>query len=331
MKQVAIVNLNYNGQKYLEQFLPSVQQFSTNCEIWVADNASTDHSIDWLQQQTGVHVLTIPTNLGYAGGYNYALSKIKADYYVLLNSDVEVTPNWVEPIIAYMETNNDVAACQPHIKDYNKRDHFEYAGAAGGFMDFLGYPFSRGRIFDTCEEDTGQYITTIDVFWATGACFFVRADSFHQQGGFDDRFFAHMEEIDLCWRFLNQGKRIVCHAESEVYHVGGGTLHKSNPHKTFLNYRNNLMMIYKNLWGPELLKVILIRLVLDGVSSIRFVTAGAWVDVWAIIRAHFSFYGYIPELSKNKKRATTQARLYPHSIVWQYFVKGRKHFSQLPK
>lgn len=330
MKQVAIVILNYNGQKYLEKFLPSVQQHSGGCEIWVADNASTDSSIDWLQQQGGIHILKIPTNKGYAGGYNDALSRIQADYFVLLNSDVEVTPGWVEPVIQYMDAHPDVAACQPKIKDYNQRDYFEYAGAAGGYMDFLGYPYSRGRIFDTCEKDNGQYDTTVDVFWATGACFFVRSELFHQEGGFDARFFAHMEEIDLCWRFLNQGKRVVCCHESTVYHVGGGTLHKSNPRKTFLNYRNNLMMIYKNLWGFELWKVILARLILDGVSSIRFLTAGAWADIWAIVRAHFAFYGYIPELSKNKKRATTPVRLYPHSIVWQYFVKGRKFFSQLP-
>jgi len=330
MKQVAIVILNYNGQKYLEQFLPSVRRYSPNCEIWVADNASTDQSLTWLREMSDVHVLVIPDNKGYAGGYNYALSKIEADYYVLLNSDVEVTPNWVEPMLDYLEANPRVAACQPKIKDYHHRTHFEYAGAAGGYMDFLGYPYSRGRLFDTCEADLGQYDATVDVFWATGACLFVRATAFWEAKGFDERYFAHMEEIDLCWRLLNRNWRIVCCGDSEVYHVGGGTLHKSNPRKTFLNYRNNLMMIYKNMPIGQRVRVLLARLVLDGISSVRFMLAGAWPDVWAIVRAHFAFYRLVPRLNERGNRPPRQASLYRRSVVWEYFVKGKRKFSELP-
>lgn len=331
MKQVAIVILNFNGQKYLEKFLPSVREFSKDCEIWVADNASTDQSLAWLRRMPDVRVLVIPENKGYAGGYNYALAHIQADYFVLLNSDVEVTPNWITPVMDYMNSHAEVAACQPKIKDFHNRTRFEYAGAAGGYMDFLGYPYSRGRMFDTCEEDHGQYDVTVDVFWATGACLFIRADAFLESGGFDERFFAHMEEIDLCWRLLNRGWRIVCCGSSEVYHVGGGTLHKSNPRKTFLNYRNNLMMIYKNMPAGQTTKVILARLILDGISSIRFMVAGAWPDVGAIIRAHFAFYGLVPRLKKIKKRSDSRVQLYTRSVVWEYFVKGRKHFSDLPR
>ncbi|WP_373512349.1 glycosyltransferase family 2 protein [Persicitalea sp.] len=330
MKQVAIVILNYNGQKYLEQFLPSVRRFSPNCEIWVADNASTDQSLTWLEELPDVQVLIIPDNKGYAGGYNYALSKIEADYYVLLNSDVEVTPNWVEPMLDYLENNPGVAACQPKIKDFNHRTHFEYAGAAGGYMDFLGYPYSRGRLFDTCEADHGQYDATVDVFWATGACLFMRATAFWEAKGFDERYFAHMEEIDLCWRLLNRKWRIVCCGDSEVYHVGGGTLHKSNPRKTFLNYRNNLMMIYKNMPLGQRVRVLLARLVLDGISSVRFMMAGAWPDVWAIARAHFAFYRLVPHLNERGNRPPRQASLYRRSVVWEYFVKGKRRFSELP-
>lgn len=330
MKSVAIVILNYNGQKFLEKFLPIVREFSTGCQIWVADNASTDTSMAWLNNQSDVHTLIIPLNKGYAGGYNYALSRINADYFILLNSDVEVTANWVEPVIAYMEANPEVAACQPKIKDYNKRTHFEYAGAAGGYMDFLGYPYSRGRLFDTCEADTGQYDATVDVFWASGACFFIRSEAFHAAGGFDETFFAHMEEIDLCWRLINQGKRIACCGDSVVYHVGGGTLHKSNPRKTFLNYRNNLLMLYKNLPKGRRLSVLLIRLIMDGISSVRFMMAGAWPDVWEIVRAHFSFYWSIFGKMKYEKKTPYRASLYTHSVVWEYFVNGKRRYSDLP-
>jgi GT2 family glycosyltransferase len=332
MQQVAIVILNYNGKQYLQKFLPTVLTHSSGYEVWVADNASTDGSMDWLRQHhPEVHTLQITHNKGYAGGYNYALTAIQAEYYVLLNSDVEVTPGWIEPVIAYMRSDEKIGACQPKIRAFDLPTHFEYAGAAGGYMDYLGYPFCRGRIFDTREEDQGQYNDTEDIFWATGACLFVQAEAFHQAGGFDERFFAHMEEIDLCWRLLNMGYRITYCGYSTVYHVGGGTLHKSNPRKTFLNYRNNLIMLYKNLPIGRRWKTILMRLVLDGISSVRFMATGAWPDVWAIVQAHFAFYGMVPSISRDLQRTTYRAPLYYRSVVWEYFVNKRHTFPQLPQ
>lgn len=329
---VAIVILNYNGRHYLEKFLPTVLKHSEGYEIWVADNASTDQSLEWLESQyPSVKTLSISENKGYAGGYNQALSQIDAEYYVLLNSDIEVTPGWIEPVIAFMETDVNIAACQPKIRAYDLPTHFEYAGAAGGYMDYLGYPFCRGRIFDTREEDLGQYDDEIDVFWATGACLFVRSDAFHKVNGFDERFFAHMEEIDLCWRLLDLGFRITFCGKSVVYHVGGGTLHKSNPQKTFLNYRNNLIMLFKNLPVGRRKKTLFFRLILDGISSARFVASGAWPDVFAIIRAHFAFYAMMPKLIKERQQTTYRAPLYYRSIVWEYFVLGKHRFSELTR
>jgi GT2 family glycosyltransferase len=327
---VAIVILNYNGQHYLEKFLPKVIEHSDGHAIWIADNASTDHSLDWL----GLHypelnTLIITENKGYAGGYNDALKRIIADYYILLNSDIEVTENWIQPVITFMESDPQIAACQPKIRAYDLPTHFEYAGAAGGYMDYLGYPFCRGRIFDTREEDLGQYDDEKDVFWATGACLFIRSGAFHKACGFDESFFAHMEEIDLCWRLLNMKYRITYCGKSMVYHVGGGTLHKSNPRKTFLNYRNNLIMLYKNLPKGRRWKTVLIRLILDGVSSVRFMATGAWPDVLAIVRAHFAFYRMIPALTRNTKRTRYRAPLYYRSVVWEYFVLGKHRFSKL--
>lgn len=329
MTEVAIVILNYNGKNYLEKFLPGVIAYSSGYEVWVADNASSDGSLEWLHSYyPEVKTLAATENTGYAGGYNYALQQIQAEYYILLNSDVEVTENWIAPVISYMKTDPKIAACQPKIKAYDERTHFEYAGAAGGYMDFLGYPFCRGRIFDSREEDLGQYDDNTDIFWASGACFFVKSSAFHEAGGFDARFFAHMEEIDLCWRLLNKGYRITYCGASTVYHVGGGTLHKSNPRKTFLNYRNNLVMLYKNLPKSRRNFTIFMRLVLDGISGIRFVASGALPDVLAIIRAHFAFYGMIKTLvSEDNNRAP----LYFKSVVWEYFVKGRHHFPELPQ
>lgn len=327
---VAIVILNYNGQHYLEKFLPYVIRYSEGHEIWVADNASTDHSLSWLQENYPfIRTLSIPENRGYAGGYNEALRHISTEYYILLNSDIEVTSNWIEPVIDFMDSDPKIAACQPKIRSYDLPTHFEYAGAAGGYMDYLGYPFCRGRIFDTREEDFGQYDDEKDVFWATGACLFVRAKAFHEAAGFDELFFAHMEEIDLCWRLLNMKYRVTYCGKSVVYHVGGGTLHKSNPRKTFLNYRNNLIMLFKNLPKGRRWKTVFIRLVLDGISSVRFMATGAWPDVIAIIRAHFAFYGMIPALLKTTERNTYRAPLYYRSVVWEYFVLGKHRFYQL--
>ncbi|WP_025764177.1 glycosyltransferase family 2 protein [Dyadobacter tibetensis] len=327
----AVVILNYNGRHYLEKFLPTIVANSVGYPIWIADNASTDESMIWLQSHyPEIHTIQIANNLGYAGGYNYALSRIEAKYFVLLNSDIEVTANWIEPVIEFMESDEQIAACQPKIRAYDLPSHFEYAGAAGGYMDYLGYPFCRGRIFDTREEDLGQYDDEVDVFWATGACLFLRAEAFRQARGFDERFFAHMEEIDLCWRLLNAGYRVTYSGRSTVYHVGGGTLHKSNPRKTFLNYRNNLIMLFKNLPKGRRWKTILYRLVLDGISSVRFMATGAWPDVLAILRAHFAFYSMVPALIRNEKRTRYRAPLYYKSVVWEYFINSHHKFPELP-
>ncbi|RYU91772.1 glycosyltransferase family 2 protein [Emticicia agri] len=328
MPKVAIVILNYNGQGFLEKFLPAVIQNAEDCEIVVADNASTDNSVTFLKQTyPAIRLIQLPHNGGFTGGYNEALKQVQATYYVLLNSDIEVTPNWVNPVIELMDANPKIAACQPKMRDYYKPAYFEYAGAAGGYIDWLGYPFCRGRIFDTCEADTGQYDDTREIFWATGACMFVRADVFHQLGGFDTRFFAHMEEIDLCWRMKNAGHQIYYSPASTVYHVGGGTLHKSNPRKTFLNYRNGLAMLYKNLPANGLFTTIFARLVLDGISSIKFLMAGSFKDIWAILKAHFAFYAMIPKLERKSPKPLND--IYPKSIVLDYFLRKKKRFGEL--
>lgn len=339
MDQVAIVILNYNGKSYLERFLPSVLAHSEGCAVYVADNHSTDDSIAFLQRQfPDVRLVRLALNFGYAGGYNAALKQIEARYYLLLNSDVEVSPGWLSPLLKLAVTNPQIAACQPKIRAQKEPSLFEYAGAAGGYIDYLGYPFCRGRIFDTTEEDRRQYDDAREIFWATGACMLVRADVFAQLDGFDPRFFAHMEEIDWCWRAKNAGYQIWYCPESTVFHVGGGTLHKSNPRKTFLNYRNSLAMLYKNLPTGHIFLTIFIRLVLDGLSGVRSLAAGNWRDTLAILRAHFAFYGWIPFLRKQRRALAhlrtnriTHAQIYPRSIIWQYFVKGKKTFRELPE
>jgi GT2 family glycosyltransferase len=329
MPTVAVVILNYNGIGYLEKFLPSVLKYSDNHAVWVADNASTDDSVKFLQENFPfLNLLILPQNNGYAGGYNEALAQIKADYYVLLNSDVEVTPGWIDPVIALMESDVKIAACQPKIRSHQQPAYFEYAGAAGGYLDAYGYAFCRGRIFDTVEQDLGQYDADAEVFWATGACLFIKSNAFHALKGFDASFFAHMEEIDLCWRLRSHGYRIMYTGKSVVYHVGGGTLPQSSPRKTYLNYRNNLAMLYKNLPADIKWKTIFIRLVLDGISSGKFIMAGRLADVWAIVRAHFAFYGMISSL-QSQQVGTTDG-LYSGSIIWQYFVKGIRTFKRLP-
>lgn len=323
MTKVAVVILNYNGQKFLEKFLPSVVENNDGYEIIIADNASTDNSIDFLRNTyPNLKIIQLSSNQGFAGGYNSALQEIKADYYVLLNSDVEVSKNWVKPIIDLMKNDTLIAAYQPKIRSYHQKTHFEYAGAAGGYIDWLGYPFCRGRIFDSYEQDFGQYDDTKEVFWATGACMFVRAEVFHQLGGFDAHFFAHMEEIDLCWRMKNAGHKIMYSSVSTVYHVGGGTLHKSNPRKTFLNYRNGLAMLYKNLPSNKLFSTILIRLILDGISGIKLLIDGSFADFLAVIKAHFAFYAMIPKLERKSPKNVNG--IYQKSIVWEYFVKKQK-------
>lgn len=333
MQNIAVVILNYNGKQFLSDFLPSVITHSQGASIYVADNASTDDSVPFLQNHyPSISLIQLPQNGGYAKGYNDALKQIKADYYVLLNSDVEVSENWLEPVITLMESDASIAACQPKIRAFHQKASFEYAGAAGGFIDYLGYPYCRGRMFDTLEEDLGQYNDNREVFWATGACMFVKAPIFHELGGFDEDFFAHMEEIDLCWRMKHKGYRVYTCGESTVYHVGGGTLHKSNPRKTFLNFRNGLAMLYKNHPDKGLVATILTRLILDGIAGVKFVLSGNIQDCIAILKAHFNFYGNISNW-RNKRNAIIKTKavsmIYPKSIVWEYFGKGKKKSSEL--
>ncbi|GAB3942956.1 glycosyltransferase family 2 protein [Spirosoma harenae] len=340
MDILAIVILNYNGQPFLAKFLPTVLANSDGHPVYVADSASTDSSVAFLRATfPTVRVIELARNEGYAGGYNLALDRVRsqyggAKYYVLLNSDIDVTPGWLSPVVDLMEKNPRIAACQPKIRSYDEPELFEHAGAAGGFVDWLGYIFCRGRVFATFETDQGQYDDNRPVFWATGACLFVRSAVFHETGGFDASFFAHMEEIDWCWRIQRRGYEAWACGQSTVYHVGGGTLHKSNPQKTYLNYRNSLYMLYKN-WPANgwLWPKILLRLTLDGVSSILFMKVGEWLDVWAILRAHFAFYGHLPKLHQQrqhlKQQQTTTVKLYPKSIVWQYFAEKKKTFKEM--
>ncbi|GAB2527134.1 glycosyltransferase family 2 protein [Spirosoma aerophilum] len=340
MDTLAIVILNYNGQPFLAKFLPTVLANADGHPVYVADSASADSSVPFLRANfPTVRVIELPRNEGYAGGYNQALDYIRkhyggAKYYVLPNSDISVTTGWITPVLSLLEANPAIAACQPKIRSYDQPEMFEHAGAAGGFVDWLGYVFCRGRVFATFEADKGQYDDNRPVFWATGACLFMRASVFHDTGGFDASFFAHMEEIDWCWRIQRLGHEVWACGESTVYHVGGGTLHKSNPHKTYLNYRNSLLMLYKN-WPADgwLWPKIMFRLVLDGLSAILFLKVGQWRDVWAIVRAHFAFYGRLPQLRHQRRQLNAQQRrevgLYPRSIVWKYFAEGKKTFREM--
>ncbi|MFM7016022.1 MAG: glycosyltransferase family 2 protein [Bacteroidota bacterium] len=331
--KTAIVILNWNGEKFLTQFLPSVIQYSPNyAKVYVADNASTDGSLTYLQSLgDSVKIIQLDQNYGFTGGYNKALSQIEAEYYVLLNSDVEVTSNWLEPIVSYLDTHNDVGICQPKIKSYYQPAQFEYAGASGGYIDWMGYPFCRGRLFNSLEEDTGQYNNAQEVFWATGACMFIRAKLYHQLGGLDENFFAHMEEIDLCWRAQLLGQKVMVVPSSEVFHVGGGTLPKNNPRKTYYNFRNNLMMMYKNLPASKVVVVILIRLFLDGVAGFKFLLEGDFKDTFAVVKAHFAFYRCLitGRIKRTKGGFNWPTSVYQRSILWNYFVKGVRKYNQL--
>lgn len=330
MEKIAVVILNWNGVKLLEQFLPSVLQYSPEATIYVADNASTDESIAFVKNNyPTIKIIQNKTNQGFAGGYNDALQHIDAEIYALVNSDIEVTKNWLQPILKTFETEPETAIIQPKILDFKKKDHFEYAGAAGGFIDKFGYPFCRGRIFDTLEKDNGQYNDQTEIFWASGACFFIRSSVYKEMKGFDEDFFAHQEEIDLCWRTINRGYKIKYNSESVVYHVGGATLKQSNPRKTFLNFRNSLLMLTKNLPQNTLLQVITIRLFLDGAAGVKFILGGQFAHCWAIIRAHFSFYALF--LRNYKKREKKQSEIYfkSKSIVYSYYVKSGTVFADL--
>lgn len=331
MKDTAVVILNYNGVGFLKQYLPNVIENSPEADVIVIDNGSTDNSLAFLKDSfLQTQVICNEENYGFAGGYNHGLAHISYENFVLLNSDVEVTTNWLIPILKRAAENPNLAAIQPKILDFYKRDHFEYAGAAGGFLDKFGYAFCRGRVFETLEKDLGQYQTPTDIFWATGACFFVKSKVFKDLGGFDERFFAHMEEIDLCWRMHNAGFTIQYEPNSTVFHVGGGTLNKSNPFKTYLNFRNNLAMLYKNLPRHKLFPVIFSRLILDGISSLKFLKDGNVKDFIAVAKAHFSFYAMIPYLTKKRSGSYIGCqKLSDFSVVWRYFVKKQKTFTEI--
>ena len=335
--KVAVVILNWNGEAMLRRFLPTVVRYSCDeAEIWVADNASDDASVQLLREHfPSVRLIQLDKNYGFAEGYNRALAQIEVEYYVLLNSDVEVTHHWLTPLVEYMDAYPDVAACQPKLLSEANRDYFEYAGASGGFIDRYGYPFCRGRIFNTVEEDNGQYDYIIDILWATGACMLIRSADYREVHGLDGRFFAHNEEIDLCWRLRQRGRRIVCIPESEVYHVGGGTLPKSNPTKTFLNFRNNLTMLYKNLPDGELKGVMRVRRVLDYVAALKMLVADrSWADFKAVVKARRAFYRWRHNFDDDRReigrtRTAGPSERVGYSILWQYYVKGRKTFSRL--
>ena len=339
MTKLAIVILNWNGAKMLSQYLPSVLRYSQDeATVYVADNASTDNSLDLLRQHfPQVKLILLEKNWGFAEGYNKALAQIDAQYYLLLNSDIEVTHHWLTPLIEYMDTHEEVAACQPKLLSIFDKDMFEYAGACGGFIDRYGYPFCRGRIFDTVERDNGQYDYATEILWATGAALLVRARVYNNVGGLDGRFFAHCEEIDLCWRMRLQGYKIVCLPESTVYHVGGGTLPKANPMKTFLNFRNNLTMLYKCLPEKELTTVMRWRWWLDYLAAWQMLLLKRNLgDFKAVFRARRAFKRWRKDFAADRQRiqqATTVKDLperRPFSLLWQYYAKGKKRFSDLP-
>ena len=332
--KIAVVVLNWNGKAWLEKFLPNLLKNSLEATIFMADNASTDDSVDFVKNNfPNVKIIVNASNGGYAKGYNDALKQIDAEYFVLINSDIEVTEGWLSPIIDLMDSDKKIAACQPKLLDYNNKTKFEYAGASGGFIDNLGYPYCRGRIFDDLEQDRGQYNDAIEVFWATGACFFVRASHFNVIGGLDEDFFAHQEEIDLCWRLKNKGYKIMVQPKSVVFHVGGGTLNAGSPFKTHLNFRNNLFMLFKNLPTSALFTTISIRLVLDGVAALTFLSKKKGLQhVLAIAKAHFIFYFEIPKLiikrQKIKQKNTLTGKV-DYSILLKNRISGIKHFSEL--
>jgi len=334
--KIAVVILNWNGKQLLAQFLPKVISCSPGTTVIVADNASTDDSVNFVTTTfPEVRVIVNSSNSGYAGGYNEALKQVDADFFVLLNSDIEVTPNWIPPIIELFEKDNSVAAIQPKILSFDKKTHFEYAGASGGYLDKLGFPFCRGRIFEMLEEDNGQYNQVHEIFWASGACLFVKASVFRICGGFDESFFAHMEEIDLCWRMKNQGWRILVQPASTVYHIGGGTLAKQNWKKTYLNFRNNLELIYKNIEDKFLIRSLFLRMMLDGVAAFKFLFSNGPLHFYAIIRAHLHFYRMLPQIGKKRKKLKTIEKVrntkgvYMGAIVVDYFIRNKKKFSQL--
>lgn len=339
MKPIAVAVLNWNGRHLLERYLPSVYAHSKHlAHIYVIDNDSTDDSISWLEKNyPDITIIKNKGNSGYAGGYNQAMPSIKEELVALLNSDIETTEGWIEPILQLFETHKNLAACQPKLRDLKRPEYFEYAGAAGGFMDWLCYPFCRGRIFYQLEKDFGQYDQTGDVFWATGAALILRKAHYFEAGGLDESLFAHMEEIDLCWRMHRKGHRVMYCAESTVYHLGGATLHETSPRKTYLNFRNNLIIMSKNLPRREFLGKLIIRLILDGVAGIKFLLEGKGAHTWQVLRAHFAFYTMFPGIlgkrnfEPNRPATKQLPGTFRSTIIWHYFVKKQRTFASLPK
>jgi GT2 family glycosyltransferase len=336
--EIAVVILNWNGKKLFDTFLPSVIKYSDseNIEIIVADNGSEDDSVNYLQQRfPHIKIIELKKNYGFAGGYNQALHQIKADYFVLLNSDVEVSANWINEPVRRMEEDKTIAAVQPKILNYKKPDEFEYAGAAGGFIDKFGYPFCRGRLLNRMEDDKGQYNKATSLFWASGACMFVRSELFNKVNGFDDDFWAHMEEIDLCWRLKNRGYKIIYEPESVVYHLGGGTLSYDNPQKVYLNFRNNLFMLFKNLPDYKFHRIFILRIILDYIAAIKFICGFHMKSFYAVIKAHISFLKLIKVLMKKRKELVKftivkdHPEVYRKSIMWKFFIQKKYRFSEL--
>ena len=331
--KVAVVILNWNGKTLLQKFLPSVLDHSSGADIYVVDNASTDGSVAFVKETyPNIGVVINQSNGGFAKGYNDGLANIEADIFCLLNSDVEVTPNWIEPVLDVFRSTPDTAIAQPKILDLKRKDHFEYAGAAGGFIDQLGYPFCRGRIFQALEKDQGQYDDIKEVFWATGACMFIKSSVFRSLKGFDEDYFAHQEEIDLCWRAKNAGHKVLYVGKSHVYHLGGSTLNNMNPKKTFLNFRNSLYSITKNLPPRKAFLIIIARLLLDGVAALRFIFQLKGKHCLAILRAHLSFYTNFRKMYRKREKANFVLKYYTtRSIVWSHFVHQIRNFNILVK
>lgn len=338
MDKVAVVILNWNGCEMLQRFLPNVVRLTEEDGgvVWVADNGSTDASVGMLRRDfPSVRLIVLEHNYGFAEGYNRALAQVEAEYVVLLNSDVEVTEHWLRPLVAYMDEHPGVAACQPKLRSWRERDRFEYAGAAGGFIDRYGYPFCRGRLMGNVEQDRGQYDTVLSVFWASGAALFIRRADYMEAGGLDSRFFAHMEEIDLCWRLRSRGRKIVCVPQSVVYHVGGGTLKKESPRKVYLNFRNNLLMLYKNLPQKELGRVMRVRRLLDYAAALKYLVSGQLPFARSVVKARRDYArmkkDYVAVRAGNMRAGNTDAipERFRFSILAQYYLRGRRRFSQL--
>lgn len=336
--RISIVILNWNGESFLRKFLPLVINHSKkdDTEIVVADNGSTDGSVKLIKSDfTEVKLIEFDRNYGFAGGYNKALSQIESEYFVLLNSDVEVTEHWLDPLLDYMNMHKEVAACQPKILSFSDHKYFEHAGASGGFIDKFGFPFCRGRVFSNVEADKGQYDSIIDIFWASGACLMIRSEIFKKSGGFDDDFFAHMEEIDLCWRLKNRGYRIVCIPQSAVYHVGGGTLNAEHPYKTYLNFRNNLLMLYKNLPTASLKKILKYRIWFDYLAALQMFITGQHQNAKSVLKARKDFKNTVSNFDEKRKENLlystnmNQTEMLQKSIVILYYLRGKKKFSNI--